>query len=296
MKYKGSDANYHIVWHEGNKDIPIVKNIRMKPKTGEEFFNSLQTQIKQIDSTKIVKYMDDDTLEHEGYAMEITNKIPKYNTIVNSLTNTNEEWNKNDEINPKKRGLSFILRVGDFYAFGPITKRNRVPTKSGIIPMLFTNSITFEKVSSEEIVYEIPNVFSAISLDDTILIKSEDNLEKIFQYNEKVTLMIESNTLTNQKLFEDPDEYVNSVKSDPRKARKLFHVYADKKIDAYDTNGIIAYKNKNRDVDIFLDPNTGKINFSKSNSWDVIHLISEDFYEGPLTHTNYVSRQKAVRR
>ena len=295
-KYKGSDANYHIVWHGRNKNVPIIKNIKMNPETGKEFLNSLTEQINNIDASKIVNYMDDDSSDHEGYAMENTNKIPKYNMIVDSLPKVNEEWNRKDETNTNKHGLSFILSVGDFYAFGSISKRNNILTKPGKIAMKFTSNIKFEKVDRDEIVYELPNIFSAISLDDTILIKSESSLERIFQYNEKVTSMIESNTQANQRLFSDPDKYVDSVKKDPIKARKLFHVYSDKKIDAYDVNAIRLYKNQNKNVHITIDPKSGKIDYSKSNSWDVIHLLSEDYYKGQLTQTSYLSRQKSVSR
>ena len=152
-----------------------------------------------------------------------------------------------------------------------------------------TASGTFDQVK-EKVLYEIPDMFSAITYKDYTFILDEHSVESIFKYHEKMLEKIRSKAKINNKLFSDPDMFINALDSDQRKARKAYFVYENQSIDNFESKDIIAYANK-YNLDVKLDKQN-KLDLKNSNMWHVVRAISEDYYTGDLTKSQYESKSK----
>lgn len=287
------EVNYYLAWYgkTSKKNKLNIKRMKMDATVGEVFLNILKGQIYNIDPTQMVKYFDDDSMEHEGYAVEDTSKIPNFDEALSRLPLINDQWKVDDEKNENITGLKFILQAGKFSAFGNVTKRKEIKT-SGKISMIFTQARVFKKIESQEIIYDLPEEFPAISFDGKVLIKSEKAFEDIFKYNERLLSKVEAKKEFNESIFTDPDDYINSLRNSNIKARKVITSYENSVIDLITPESIKKYKAEYKNIEVILDDNTGKIIFSRSNQWDVVHLICEDYFKGFFSKFDMVARQK----
>ena len=217
--------------------------------------------------------------------MDMIPNMKIISSIIESSHNTNWDKSKINNIT----GLKFVVKHGELTAFGSLSKKNLMEKSLMGKLISMTASGTFDQVK-EKVLYEIPDMFSAITYKDYTFILDEHSVDSILKYHEKMLEKIRSKAKINNELFSDPDMFINALESDQRKARKVHLVYENQSIDNFEAKDIIAYANK-YNLDVKLDKQN-KLDLKNSNMWHVVRAISEDYYTGELTKLHYGAKSK----
>ena len=282
-----SGINYFLLYYDWKKN-PVCLPANISTGIGQYFADSLKKTIELINESDVVDFNYSDAPSEGTVEITYLNRIPNI-MIINSIIETSHDthWDKS-KIN-NIAGLKFAVKHGELTAFGSLNKKNLMKKSLKAKLTTMTQSGTFDFVK-EEVLYEIPDMFSAITYKNYTLILDEHSVESIFKYHEKMLEKIRSKAKINNKLFSDPDMFINALDSDQRKARKAYFVYENQSIDNFEPKDIIAYANK-YNLDVKLDKQN-KLDLKNSNMWHVVRAISEDYYTGDLTKSQYESKSK----
>ncbi len=286
-KVVGRDINYFVYHYDRNKN-PIAYLASITQEIGEKFAESIRTSISDFLTSEIVRYQDNDGTFENGVEIIRTNEVPNARRILEEIENTNRR-SLDRTTADNTSGLKFAVRCGDFVAFGTLRKTNLIE-KSKLGKLITMNeSGTFEKLR-EVVIYEIPDKFASFSFKDYMIISNETIFESIFNYHEKIIELVKSHSANNQRLFSNENSFIEILKKDSRKARKIYFSYMGNYMDSIQPNDIIAYAN---DYNLDIKPDTnGKIDIENSNIWHVVNAINEDYYTGRLSRSSFASRNK----
>lgn len=285
---KPEDVAYYVILYSGNKeDNAIVYKTAITSNIGEEFVQTLKEYIKSLNTDNVSEYDKTDGLSTGFFEISYTYDIPNYKKLKDA-TDTTETF-----LNPKKinnKGLKLIVKMGRFYGFGNISQHKTMLNSHNKLPVHLNTEGKFDIL--KETYFDIPKTFSAISFEDYIIIKNENQFEDIFKYHEKIIQIIVEKQKDNENLFNDREFFENSIKQDSRKARKLYPVYKGNYLKNVKVDDIVKYANKFTS-DIIVDEETGKISVEKSNIWHLISVLCEDYYDGTLSNRKLRAGQKS---
>ncbi len=286
-KISNSEINYFLLYYDSKKR-PVCLPANISTQVGKYFANSLKSTIDLIYKSDVVDFNNSDAPSEGTVEITYMDMIPNMkiiSSIIESSHNTNWDKSKINNIT----GLKFVVKHGELTAFGSLSKKNLMEKSLMGKLISMTASGTFDQVK-EKVLYEIPDMFSAITYKDYTFILDEHSVDSILKYHEKMLEKIRSKAKINNELFSDPDMFINALESDQRKARKVHLVYENQSIDNFEAKDIIAYANK-YNLDVKLDKQN-KLDLKNSNMWHVVRAISEDYYTGELTKLHYGAKSK----
>jgi len=286
---KPEEVAYYVILYSGNKkDDVIAYKASITSDIGEEFAHTLTEDINSLNSDDVIEYDKTDSLSERFLEICYTSDILNYSKLLNAAHKSDETVDI-DKINNDK-GLELIVRMGKFYGFGQIFRRKMMLKSNHRLTLSLNKKGEFETVK-DKVYFEVPTTFSAISFGNHIIIKNEKEFEKVFKYHERITQIILGKHKENEKLFNNPELFEESIKKDSRKARKLYLVYNGNYLENIGPNDIINYANGFAS-DVILDEVTGKISVTGNNIWHVVSLLCEDYFNGPLTKRKYCAEHK----
>jgi len=285
---KPEEVAYYVILYKGNKeDDAIAYKASINNDIGKEFVNTLTEDISSLDSDNVIEYDKTDSLSERFLEICYTSDIPNFSKLLNAAHKSDNLIDIN-EINNDK-GLKLVVRIGEFYGFGQIVRHKIMSNKHRVF--LSLNKKGEFKTIKDDIYFEVPTTFSAISFGNHIIIKNEKEFEKVFKYHEKIIQIILGKHKENEKLFNNPELFEESIKKDSRKARKLYLLYKNNYVENINLNDFMGYA-KRFISDVILDDETGKISVTGNNIWHVVSLLCEDYFNGPLTKRKFCAEYK----
>ena len=280
-----NEVNYFVFYYDKLKEVNVYKTI-INEVIGKEIKDRFMDSIKRLELEQLYNYNDSDSLNNENPELINSKDVPFSNEIFKAL-NTAEDTFSLEELKSAS-SLKFAIKLGNITGFDVLRKISFMEHKKRY--MWLNDSGTFEEVS-KQIFLEIPDSFSAIYFNDYIIVLKETVFDSIFNYHDKIMKIIRDKNGYNETLFSDPEDFYNSIGNDSRKARKLYRYYNNDYIETLNVREVVDYA-KEFNLEICVNPQDNKIDFSKSNAWHVIKAISEDFYTGRWSKLHFESNSK----
>lgn len=175
------------------------------------------------------------------------------------------------------------------YVYFTKYSQGKVLTRKGLMPLLF-HSGHFEKLQDHVFIFK-PEI-DCITIDDDILIFNKKKFEDIFGYIESLRAGAQRTLLILQQngYIEDVSEFLEAVKTDRRKLRKLHTVML---------NGIFReispdkarYLAQKHGLKVSFDE-TGKVIPEKTDLWDFLRILNDDVLISEVTGKTYAAQSK----
>ena len=293
-RVNGEDVGYYVMWYD-NKTEPVIKKIPINEEIGRMFVKTLKNNISELNEDNIDYYGNLDGEINDSYEIIKVSEVPNAEALVAKIIDVRIflERNELDKAQlDKAQALKFIVRLGNFYGFGPIKRVTLMKERNKKLNFYLDESMRFSLIEHDFTVYSIPEKFSGIIFHDHIIIQNENEFEGIFKYHERILSAIKDKASLTNSIFSDPDNFTGAMESDSTRARKVYMGYSGENGDKITVESLITFCKK-YSLDINLDLNDPtKISFENSNAWHVVHAISEDYFTGDRSGKHYVAKVK----
>lgn len=153
-----------------------------------------------------------------------------------------------------------------------------------------------------ETILEIPNRIDAIYYDDVLLIFSQSNFERIFDYmaefNEVAEETVDAIVDSDVPIHTD-DTFLEAVKAYPN-AQRLFYTARERELWGHEDVDMDLFEFIIDEFDLKIhvekiDGDRGIVMNDKRHVWEVIHLYNDDHLNSPITEVGYQVSGKDAR-
>ena len=280
-------VNYYIFYY-GNSSKRKINAFKtsINESIGKRLSVALRDSIKSLQSNSIYDYEDNDSENNQDPELIESGEVPRFKEIMTAIAGTEDMLSLSslkDATSPK-----FAITMGNITGFGVLRKVSYLKEKRSF--MSLNDSGVFNEID-DAVLLEVPDSIPAFHFDGKIVIFSEGVFESIFNYHEKIMSTLENKMEYSQKLFSDTDLFYNSIRSDSRKARKLFNAYNSDYITSLKVSDIVDYAAE-FNLDIKINQDDDKIDFASSNAWHVVKAICEDFFTGRWSKNHFSANNK----
>jgi len=282
---KSNEVNYFVFSYNRSRKINAYKT-RINEEIGKTVLNGISNCIQSLDPSHLYNYEDSDSADNEYPELIESKEVPRSAEIIKAINETENMLKQKDL--EKLSSPKFAIKAGNIVGFDSITKRNFMDKKKKF--MFLNDESIFDKIK-QEVFLEIPESFSALYFKDHIVILREPIFESIFGFHEKMVKSLEDKEELVGNLISDSDNFKTSIQKDYKKLRKIYNVFNSNYIKNLTVEAIHEIANY-FNLDIHFNEENKKIDFSQSDPWQVINALSEDYFKGWFSDSNFESHSK----